>query len=60
MEKNIDPLNTRLLKVKEDKYVVLIGSVDTKTEQWTDKITAYYGDFSAFMSRINKHLEEAK
>ena len=60
MEKNIDPLNTRLLKVKEDKYVVLIGSVDTKTEQWTDKITAYYGDFSAFLSRINKHLEEAK
>ena len=59
-EKNIDPLNTRLLKVKGDKYVVLIGSIDTKTEQWTDKITAYYGEFSSFLSRINKHLEEAK
>ena len=58
-QKNIDPLNTRLLKVKDNKFVVLIGSAEEKEEQWTEQITAQYGEFSSLLKRVNQNLTEA-
>lgn len=59
-EKKIDPLNTRLLKTKEGKINVLVGSITEKVEEINEKIILKYGEFNYFLKKINENLEKAK
>lgn len=59
-KKNIDPLNTRLMKIAPNSFACLIGSIDTRIEKLSDNVTTYYGEFGAFLKNINLNLEEAK
>ena len=59
LENKIEPLNTRILKLKNGKFVVLIGSIEKKIVKLNDEITLYYGDFSNLLSKINENLKEA-
>ena len=63
-ERNINPINTRLLKIKDNKFAVLIASAQQKDkeENLTDNgdIVLYYGDFSKILTKVNEYLELAK
>lgn len=57
--------NTRLQKIKENNYEVLIASIIEKEEKLeiNDKnisITLKYGDFKDYLIKINYYLEKAK
>jgi dipeptidyl-peptidase-3 len=59
----ISPLNTRIGKISNKEYIVLIASANCKkksTHFYNDnKIHVTYGDFAPFMRRISKSLEKA-
>ena len=62
---NISLVNTRLLKIDENKYQVLIGSIEEKEEtlELEDKsitILLKYGDFKDYLIKINSYLQKAK
>lgn len=64
-KKNILLVNTRLQKIDENKFEVLIGSIEEKEEKLKidDKnisITLRYGDFKDYLIKINYYLEKAK
>ena len=64
-KKNILLVNTRLQKIDENKFEVLIGSIEEKEEKLkTDdkniSITLRYGDFKDYLIKINYYLEKAK
>ena len=61
-QKNIYHLNTRILKLEKDKYVVLVGSIDEKKEKITEdgSIEISYGEFASFLKDINENLSKAK
>ena len=64
-KKNILLVNTRLQKVSDNKYEVLIGSIEEKEEilETEDKnitIVLKYGDFKDYLIKINSYLEKAK
>lgn len=47
MEKEISLLNTRLIKLSQNKFAYLVASVDQRTEVWEENTTVvgYYGNF---------------
>ena len=62
---NISLVNTRLQKIKENNYEVLIASIKEKEEklELDDKnisITLKYGDFKDYLLKINHYLKKAK
>ncbi len=59
-ENQISLLNTRLLSLTHNKFVVLISSVDEIQKKLTNDIILYYGEFSSFLRKINENLENAK
>ena len=63
VEKNISPLNTRLLKKGDSSFTVLIASaIETPVATHSFKgkeITVQYGDFQASMVEIAKHMQAA-
>ena len=64
-KKNILLVNTRLLKISENKYQVLIASIEEKEEilETDDKsinIILKYGDFKDYLIKINSYLQKAK
>ena len=67
VKKNISLVNTRLQKVDENKYEVLIGSIEEKEEKLSLEnedqnisITLKYGDFKDYLLKMNSYLEKAK
>ena len=60
---NILLLNTRLQKIEENKYEVLIGSIEER-EKVIEKdgitLTLKYGDFKDYLIKMNSYLEKAK
>ena len=67
VKKNISLVNTRLQKVEENKYEVLIGSIEEKEEKLSLEnedqnisITLKYGDFKDYLLKMNSYLEKAK
>lgn len=58
--KGISLLNTRLLMINPNKFVCLIGSIDEKKVELSENVIAYYGEFKAFLKRVNNYLEEAR
>ena len=65
IKKNISLVNTRLQKVDENKYEILIGSIEEKEEKLTVayeniSITLKYGDFKDYLIKMNSFLEKAK
>ena len=64
-KKKILLVNTRLQKIKENNYEVLIASIKEKEEklELDDKnisITLKYGDFKDYLLKMNHYLEKAK
>lgn len=59
-QKEIDPLNTRLLMINPSKFACLIASVEEKIEEWYPNLIGYYGEFSSFLDKINQNLLKAK
>ena len=65
IKKNILLVNTRLQKISDNKYQVLIASIDEKeeileTENKDITIILKYGDFKDYLIKINSYLEKAK
>ena len=65
IKKNISLVNTRLQKVDDNKYEILIGSIEEKEEKLTVEdenisITLKYGDFKDYLIKMNSFLEKAK
>lgn len=58
--KGISFLNTRLLMINPNKFVCLISSINEKKEELSENVIAYYGEFKAFLKRVNEYLEEAR
>ena len=64
-KKNILLINTRLQKINDNKYEVLIASIEEKEEKLEIEdqnitIILKYGDFKDFLIRINSFLKKAK
>lgn len=64
-KKNISLLNTRLQKIEENKFEVLIGSIEEKEEKLeleneNISITLKYGDFRDYLIKMNSYLKKAK
>lgn len=61
-DKNINPLNTRLLMISTNKFAVLVGSIEEKNIELSENpdVVLSYGEFGAFLKRVNENLEEAK
>ena len=59
----ISPLNTRIGKISNKEYIVLIASANSKKKSThfykENKIHVTYGDFAPFLRRISKSLEKA-
>ena len=65
MKKNISLVNTRLQKIDDNKFEVLIASIEEKEvklelENKDISITLRYGDFKDYLIKINSYLEKAK
>jgi dipeptidyl-peptidase-3 len=46
LEKNIEVLNTRLMKISHNKLCYLVASVDEKVQEWENSnIIGYYGKY---------------
>ena len=65
IKKNISLVNTRLQKIDENEYEILIGSIEEKEEKLTVEdenisITLKYGDFKDYLIKMNSFLEKAK
>ena len=59
---NVNTLNTRIIKIEDNHYKVLIASVTLKTSVHfaeNTKIELVWGDFSPFLRRMVKNLEKA-
>jgi len=63
-EKKISPLNTRIGKLKEGEYAVLIASVNTENQSSHEYkgniIHLVPGDYSPFLRKVAAHFEKAK
>lgn len=65
-EKKISPLNTRIGKLAQNEYAVLIASGSLQKENNSSHkfknslIHLVYGDYSPFLLRIAQHFENAK
>ena len=60
---SMSALNTRVIKVNEDFYQVLVCSYASKGqvhEYHGKKISIIYGDFSSFMMKLNQNLKDSK
>ena len=62
LQQKINPLNTRLIKLAENKFAFLVGSVETKIRRFDgeDWIIGYYGDFNRFLNILTENLEKAR
>lgn len=58
-QKNINTMNTRLIKFLKDKVVVLISSIEERQENLNDNIILLYGEFSHILQKVSNYLEEA-
>ena len=59
----ISLLNTRIFSLyssSNSKIVILIGSIDEKQVKLNDQIILLYGEYSSFLKKINKYLEDSK
>nr|QBH22561.1 peptidase family M49 containing protein [Philasterides dicentrarchi] len=59
---NIDPLNTRIIKINDDHFQVLLASVNMNTQTHfhnKKRIDIVRGDFSPFLRRVTQNLQEA-
>ena len=64
-KKNILLVNTRLQKIEDNKYEVLIASIEEKEEKLEVEnenisITLKYGDFKDYLIKINSYLKKAR
>ena len=57
---NYSLLNTRLISLNTSKVVVLVSSIEEKQINLDDDTIILFGEFSYFLKKINKYLEEAK
>ena len=57
---NYSLLNTRLYMLNQSKTVALFGSIDESQKILDNENILFYGEYSAFLKRINEYLEEAK
>ena len=59
--KNINIINTRLIKINQDKIIVLISCTEEKQENIdSSNIILLYGEFSNILKKVVQYLKEAQ
>ena len=59
----LNPLNTRAFKQESTKFVITVGSVEEKKEEFTFKdcvFTVHWGEFSPYLREVTYYLQKAK
>jgi dipeptidyl-peptidase-3 len=61
-DNDTDLCNTRLVMINPHKFCYLVASVEERIEDLgeNNRIIGYYGEFRAFLKRVNECLENAK
>ena len=61
-DNDTDLCNTRLVMINPQKFCYLVASVEERIEDLgeNNRIIGYYGEFGAFLKRVNECLENAK